>query len=279
VSQSDLGRFKILVACWQPGQKKAFAGQATRSHPIRNHPNVGCSPSGQFEGIRQAMPEREAAPARARDANASFERRYQPGRTKEGATDHISAALLGLLDHASFGVLILTPTLRVEFMNSTAARILRHCSSLSVQRGFLVATSAPAAALLAERARSPGPAFETVSAYDERTSSVRHQLLVTRLYLRRCNDPCVLLLHEPHSRVSISRTSLKKTYGLTASELDVVERLVRGLSLRECAADLGISIHTVRTHMKKIFSKCNVRTQAALVRQLLAGPAGTLAGG
>jgi DNA-binding CsgD family transcriptional regulator len=52
---------------------------------------------------------------------------------------------------------------------------------------------------------------------------------------------------------------------LTPAEERVVSRLEVGRSLREAAADLGISYETARTHVKHVMQKLGVRSQAALV--------------
>ena len=58
---------------------------------------------------------------------------------------------------------------------------------------------------------------------------------------------------------------------LTSRELEVLVLIARGLSNKEIASDLGISIKTVKTHVGNILSKLHMtdRTQAALyaVRQ------------
>ncbi|MBK7904175.1 MAG: hypothetical protein IPJ97_15460 [Proteobacteria bacterium] len=38
------------------------------------------------------------------------------------------------------------------------------------------------------------------------------------------------------------------------------------------AARLGLSLNTVRTHLKQIFSKCEVQSQAELMLTLALGP-------
>lgn len=56
-------------------------------------------------------------------------------------------------------------------------------------------------------------------------------------------------------------------HGLTPREHEVLRLLVRGLSYREAAAELGISVDTVRSHVRKLYRKLGVNsaTQAAVV--------------
>lgn len=49
--------------------------------------------------------------------------------------------------------------------------------------------------------------------------------------------------------------------GLTARELDVLLRLAEGRSHKQTAADLGLSYHTVTTHVRSVFAKLGVRTR------------------
>jgi DNA-binding CsgD family transcriptional regulator len=58
---------------------------------------------------------------------------------------------------------------------------------------------------------------------------------------------------------------LRNRFDLTPAEARVVLRLVAGDSLRSCAHALGITYGTVRTHLKSVFQKTQVRRQAELV--------------
>jgi DNA-binding CsgD family transcriptional regulator len=53
---------------------------------------------------------------------------------------------------------------------------------------------------------------------------------------------------------------------LTEREEEIIEHLSRGYSNREIAEAFGISVPTVRTHLRNIYAKLHVRsrTQAAL---------------
>ena len=65
-------------------------------------------------------------------------------------------------------------------------------------------------------------------------------------------------------------------YGLTPAQLRLVRLIVAGRDMVEAASDLGISVTTARTQLKRMFDKVGVSSQASLVRALLsvASPVG-----
>jgi DNA-binding CsgD family transcriptional regulator len=60
------------------------------------------------------------------------------------------------------------------------------------------------------------------------------------------------------------------SYGLTGRETDILVLLCKGLSAKEMAAELYISAHTVRDHVKAIYDKANVSSRGELVAHLFA---------
>jgi DNA-binding CsgD family transcriptional regulator len=67
-----------------------------------------------------------------------------------------------------------------------------------------------------------------------------------------------------------------EAYGLTAREQEITLALARGLSTQDVAAELFLSAHTVRDHIKSIFSKLGVSSRGELVATIFAdhyGPA------
>lgn len=57
----------------------------------------------------------------------------------------------------------------------------------------------------------------------------------------------------------------------TPAEQRVAALIAEGLPPREIARQLALSVHTVRSHLKRLLAKTGVHSQAALVRTLLAG--------
>jgi len=59
---------------------------------------------------------------------------------------------------------------------------------------------------------------------------------------------------------------------LTPREQEVADLMIRGYSVLNAAARLGLAEETVRTHLKRVHRKLGVRTRAQLVAAILRGP-------
>jgi DNA-binding CsgD family transcriptional regulator len=86
--------------------------------------------------------------------------------------------------------------------------------------------------------------------------------------LRSPVGPHVLWIREP-SRVTVPDAV---ALGLTPRQAEVAVLLVEGLTNASIAARLGITDSTVRRHMEAIFERLGVRSRAAVVGRLGAGP-------
>ncbi len=62
---------------------------------------------------------------------------------------------------------------------------------------------------------------------------------------------------------------LESLYLLTPAEARLADLLADGLDLKECSETLNISVHTARTHLKRIFDKTDTHRQSSLVRLIL----------
>ncbi|MBK6825835.1 MAG: response regulator transcription factor [Chitinophagaceae bacterium] len=70
-------------------------------------------------------------------------------------------------------------------------------------------------------------------------------------------------LHQPVQQVP------ENNYQLTAREKETLQLLSQGNSFKMIAAELGISIDTVRTHIKRIYDKLHVRSQIEAVSKAI----------
>jgi DNA-binding CsgD family transcriptional regulator len=62
---------------------------------------------------------------------------------------------------------------------------------------------------------------------------------------------------------------LTDLFGLLPSEARLAWAIVRGMSITEAAAELGITVETARTYSKQIYGKTGARGQADLIRTVL----------
>lgn len=82
----------------------------------------------------------------------------------------------------------------------------------------------------------------------------------------------LLLIDEPAPDVDAHRAAaLALHHRLTAAESRVLTQLADGLGVADIAAANGVSVHTVRTHLKHLFEKTGTGRQSDLIR-LLSGP-------
>lgn len=58
---------------------------------------------------------------------------------------------------------------------------------------------------------------------------------------------------------------LRARFGFTKTEAEVSVALVEGLSYGEIAKKLGVSYHTIHTHIKAIHTKAGVATTGELI--------------
>jgi DNA-binding CsgD family transcriptional regulator len=79
----------------------------------------------------------------------------------------------------------------------------------------------------------------------------------------------VLLLKAAWTDGEARRRMLVQRYRMTPAEVRLAEQLLDGMTAAMAAQSLGVSIHTVRTYLKRLYQKTGVRNQALLMRTLL----------
>lgn len=79
----------------------------------------------------------------------------------------------------------------------------------------------------------------------------------------------MILITRAGGRSSVPAELIAQVFGLTRTEAIVASQLADGGTAEDIALSLGLSVHTVRAHLRSIFDKTGVRKQTELVRQLL----------
>jgi DNA-binding CsgD family transcriptional regulator len=84
--------------------------------------------------------------------------------------------------------------------------------------------------------------------------------------MRGAGQAAVLIfVKEPDAPFRLNRQALAASLGFTPRETDVAALLAEGAGTEAAASRLGISIGTVRFHMKRMFQKAGVHSQTGLV--------------
>jgi DNA-binding CsgD family transcriptional regulator len=83
----------------------------------------------------------------------------------------------------------------------------------------------------------------------------------------------IVFQFDPERQVILVAAILAQELGISAREAEVAAHLSTGKSLKHISQCLGVSDHTVRTHLKTIYAKTGLRSQAELVRRVVTGPA------
>ncbi len=77
-----------------------------------------------------------------------------------------------------------------------------------------------------------------------------------------------LFLHRPGYSREQRRARLQERFQFTQAELRLADVLLEGNRPDKAAEALGVTIHTVRTYLKRLYRKLGVHSQAALVCEL-----------
>jgi DNA-binding CsgD family transcriptional regulator/PAS domain-containing protein len=185
-------------------------------------------------------------------------------------------ALESTLDHLSAGVIVVAEGNRILHANQAARRMFAAGSPVRSLSGRLAARGAAAGAELAKaidlaRRNESGIGAAGIGvplAGELGEPAVAHVLPLARGDLR------TRLVPQATAAVFVTRAeqappakidAVAATFGLTPAETRVLERLLRGTSLVEAAAALGIAETTAKTHLSRIFAKTGVSRQAELV--------------
>jgi DNA-binding CsgD family transcriptional regulator len=200
------------------------------------------------------------------------------------SVDLAQAAASEVLDRMPIGVAILGGDGKVLFLNRRAQTIVDTGDGLVLLREELsAATPDEAAALrrLVADACATGNGCGVGGTLTITRPSGRRALtaLVAPLHARSFAlaleaPAAVAFIGDPEPKVEGIGGMLRQLYGLTKAEATVAILLVEGRRTEELVDLLGITLHTARTHVKRVLAKVDVRCQSELVRVLLGGAAG-----
>jgi len=83
------------------------------------------------------------------------------------------------------------------------------------------------------------------------------------------NDRTLVEVHAGAADEDADVEPLAQAFALTASESAILAYLLQALAPKEIADIIGISSHTVRAHMRAIYSKLGVRARSGVMKTAL----------
>nr|WP_244646231.1 helix-turn-helix transcriptional regulator [Bradyrhizobium campsiandrae] len=200
-------------------------------------------------------------------------RLFDQGRTSQ-------AVLTETLDHVSAAVFLVGPAGRLVFTNQPARLMLDEAVLVGERNGALMALSPEAHRAL----RDALLAAENGNATADRGGSIpivnsHGRWFADVLPLTSGDRQRAGALHSAVAAVFVRKTSLAsppplealaRMYKLTASEIRVLDAVMKVSGVRALAEALGLTQATVKTHLHNVFRKTGTARQSELVK-LVAG--------
>jgi DNA-binding CsgD family transcriptional regulator len=183
-----------------------------------------------------------------------------------------------ILDRLDRGVLLMDARGKVVDANTLAMHVIRQCSGLALRAGRLAFTD-PALDEQMQRAvagsASGSRGGRTVLAARIRCKGSDPYRIVVRAVPSDSDQRDVAffaIIYAPNGARGIAVDVLRQVYGMTPAQAAVASSLFAGRSVEQTAQVLDLSPNTVRSHLKQVFTKCEVNSQAELLHLLALGP-------
>jgi DNA-binding CsgD family transcriptional regulator len=191
----------------------------------------------------------------------------------------VDALANSLVNNVSFGVMLLDAMGHILEANSVAEQLIKTEPGVRRNADKTLSLREPAGTDLYRWiiAGTPPTNSHNGLLHVHRSNASPISVLVTPLPSTASSwlghDPrWVLLLFDPDRRIHASKELIAQDMGISEREAEIAALLVAGYDLRAISTMLNISVHTARTHLKAIFSKTGICSQAELIRRITSGP-------
>jgi len=200
-----------------------------------------------------------------------------------GGVRRARIALAEILDRLPTGVIVFDARHSPVIVNRSARRILDLHDGFAIERGRprlaerredgvfqTLLTKACEAALKGRRA--VGDVMQVSRPSGRRAFALMVAPLLDAPPGSAAGDAVsVAFIADPDTGPVTTTEVLEQLYSLTHAEAELVRLLSEGRSLDEVAATRGVTMNTVRSQLKQVFSKTDTKRQGELVRLVLTG--------
>ena len=194
--------------------------------------------------------------------------------------------MIGCLEKIPQSVIVLDKSGRVVFSNENANKFVVEKDGLELGRNGVLLANLPHESkklqILLQSVFEPNinssVNFGGVLQISRASGLRPLSLLVSPFSEQQCADFesekfALLFVNDPEQKVETVEPILREMYGLTAAESKITAILAQGTSVIEACELLKIKPNTIRTHLKRIFSKTETNRQSELMKLILNSPA------
>jgi DNA-binding CsgD family transcriptional regulator/PAS domain-containing protein len=180
------------------------------------------------------------------------------------------AAAAALAEATRSGVLLCDTKGRVLYANSSFERLLLDDPEREGVRREISRVATGVATLMTRRTSASVTAHRaTVSV---RTATAQYN--ISAVFMEDSwtgRGATVVVLVDPTGTRGLDARELATHFHLTPREIEVAQLLRQGLSSKQIAGSLGLSINTARRHVERVLAKLDVHTRAAAAARLSGG--------
>jgi DNA-binding CsgD family transcriptional regulator len=189
-----------------------------------------------------------------------------------------------LIDRMPSAVFVLDASGNVEHANAAARELSARGDGLAMAHGRLVISDASSRAaysriFAAATTADPGSIGKLDRAFAILRPSAGRPLAAWLTPLRAAvgalgspGATAALFITDPDADTSCQAPAMRALFGLSPAEAGLACKLVAGTELRDAAGQLGVTVNTARTLLRRIFTKTGANRQSDLVRLLLGSP-------
>ncbi len=181
------------------------------------------------------------------------------------------------LNHLPMGVVIVDKAAQVQFMNTNASDLFAQSDGIDVGATGIFRT-----AKVAETKNLHAMIAEAAADHESDDNREGGAMTVSRPSMKRSfallvvplpNEDDILsdsghvavFINDPELHNELPTRVLARLYGLTEAEARLLQALILGKKLETFADEVGVSMNTVRSHLKQVFRKTGTNRQPELV--------------
>jgi DNA-binding NarL/FixJ family response regulator len=203
----------------------------------------------------------------------------RPLSNTAAAREQISLVeLQDTLDHLTAGTILFNENLNIFYANKSARKLLDAADCIEDFHGYLICRDPEVTAELKAIAVDQK---DHLLAIDRGAERAPLNVMVTTLNTCRTNigknlPTSILFAFEITDNSARIEEVLRSLYRLSPSESRLVSQLFLTPHLPTVAENLGITLNTARTHLKRIYAKTRVNRIASLIHMIATGPASVI---